>query len=75
MLESCDARPDSESPLPPTVMARSTVGDTVIATSRHTSHFEVAVFVQGQLTVVHQRYSLAAAMATHEAEATRANRP
>jgi hypothetical protein len=57
---------------PPNVVVRSTVGATLITTTRHSSHFEVSVFVHGRLTVVHQRYSLADAVDTHGAEAERA---
>jgi hypothetical protein len=75
MPDSPDRQADSKPVPPPNVMARSTVGPTLITTTRHSSHFEVAVFVHGRLTVVHQRYSLADAIDTHCAEAARAGTP
>jgi hypothetical protein len=75
MSDWSDQLADTTAVPPPNVMVRSTVGPTLITTTRHTSHFEVAVFVHGRLTVVHQRYSLADAIDTHGAEAERAGTP
>jgi hypothetical protein len=75
MPEASDRQADSEPVPPPNVVVRSTIGATLITTTRHSSHFEVAVFVHGRLTVVHQRYSLADAVDTHGDEAERAGTP